>query len=357
MALPYQCSPVRNANITWEQIPCPLCGTFDEETFLEAAADPDNTLYRLVRCRSCDMVYMNPRPDESSIGQFYPDDYEAYRQPVRDESSWRHRTGRYLEQLVLARNYGYPPTLRGVREKALAWLASPWFGPDRYSQTALPFVGEGRLLDYGCGAGSYAARMRERGWNVRGMDFSARAAQEAKRLHGLDVLVGTLPHPAIEPRSFDLITMGAVLEHVHWPHQLIGAGVEALQPGGMLAVSVPNIASWGYRVFGQDWWPLELPRHLLHFTPVTLARLMEAHGLEVVELRKQVRGSWMRRSMDRGDRPGRPLFRRCVSKLGKLNPVRRLLTAWSAWLGKPDSLLILARRPVSGWLPRSVEAA
>src|SRR5271166_3845009 len=118
MALPYQCSPVRTTAITWEQIACPLCRAAEEETFLESAADPENTLYRLVCCRSCGMIYMNPRPDQRSIGQFYPDDYEAYRQPVRDESSRRHRTRRYLEQLVLARKYDYPPALRGLREKA-----------------------------------------------------------------------------------------------------------------------------------------------------------------------------------------------------------------------------------------------
>ena len=356
MALPYQCSPVANASINWEQVPCPLCRAADEETFLQAPADPDNTLYRLVRCRSCGFVYMNPRPDESSIGQFYPDDYEAYRQPVHDDSGWRHRTRRYLEQLALTRKYGYPPALRGLWEKVLAWLVSPWWSPDRNSQTALPYLGDGRMLDYGCGAGSFAARMRERGWSVSGMDFSARAAQEAKRIHGLDVIVGTLPHPSIKPESYDLISMGAVLEHVHKPHALIGAAAAALRPGGMLAVSVPNIDSWGYRTFGQDWWPLELPRHLLHFSPATLTRLMEAHGLEVVELRRQVRGSWMRRSMDRGGQQGRPLLRRWVSKLGKLPAVRRFLTAWTAWTGKTDSLLILARRPACASLPRSVAA-
>src|SRR5271154_2453936 len=77
MAFSYQCTPVKNAVINWERIPCPLCNASDEDIFLQARADPDQTLYRLVRCRSCGMVYMNPRPDEASIGQFYPDDYEA----------------------------------------------------------------------------------------------------------------------------------------------------------------------------------------------------------------------------------------------------------------------------------------
>ncbi len=142
--------------------------------------------------------------------------------------------------------------------------------------------------------------------------------------------------------------MGMVLEHVHWPHRLIAAAVEALSPGGLLAISVPNIASWGYRLFGKDWWPLELPRHLLHFTPDTLSCLLEAHGLEVLQVRRQCRGSWMSRSLERASRPGRPLAGRWWARLGKLRLARTLLTAWSGWTGQPDSLLILARRPVRG---------
>jgi SAM-dependent methyltransferase len=342
----YNCTPVRTpGTIGWETIRCPLCDAADEAPFLEAPAEPEETLYRLVRCRRCRMVYMNPRPDAASIGQFYPDDYEAYREPRRDSSGWWGRTRRRLQQLVLSRRYGYPPALKGWRQRLLAWLASPWFGPGRDSQTALPWVGAGRMLDYGCGAGHYAARMQQRGWSATGMDFSPRAAEQARQLYGLPVVVGTLPHPAVGPASYDLITMGAVLEHVHWPRPLIAVAAEALRPGGLLVVTVPNLDSWGFRRFGADWWPLELPRHLLHFTPATLRRLMEMHGLEVQELRLQARGSWMRRSFDRAARPGRPLLRRLLGRLGKLRLLPSLLTTWSYWTGRPDSMLIIARRP------------
>lgn len=354
----YNCSPVCTpGTIVWEEIRCPLCNAADAELVLQAPAEPEHTLYRLVRCRRCQMVYMNPRPDQTSIGQFYPDDYEAYRQPPREAAGWWSRTRRYLARLVLSRSYGYPPPLQSWRERLLAWFAAPWFSPDRNSQTALPFVGEGRLLDYGCGAGSYAARMRQRGWAVTGMDFSATAAEQAAQRHGVPVIVGTLPHPAVEPESFDMITMGAVLEHVHWPHQLIAAGVEALRPGGLLVVTVPNLDSWGFRHFGEDWWPLELPRHLLHFTPATLRRLIEAHGLQVREVRLQARGSWMRRSFDRAGRPERPLSRRLVSKLGKFRLVPGLLTAWSYWTRQPDSLLMIAARPLARSNHSPAEAA
>jgi len=343
-------------DITWERINCPLCNASDEELVLQTRAQPDQTLYSLVRCRSCGMVYLNPRPDPTCIGQFYPEDYAPYHRPNKQRSNWWGRMSRSLEQLVLSANFGYPPPPHGFLQKAVAFLAAPWFGPDRHSQTALPFQGSGRMLDYGCGSGCYAARMQERGWTVTGMDFSPHAAEQARKRHGLEVLVGTLPHPAVRPESFDMVTLGAVLEHVHWPHQLISAAVEAVRPGGVLVVSVPNFDSWGYRKFRRDWWPLEIPLHLLHFTPATLCRLMGAHGLEVVELRRQARGSWMRKSFDRAARQGRSWLRRLVGKIGKLRPVASLVTTWSELVGKPDSLLVIARRPERGTLPRTAAA-
>lgn len=357
MHYPYQCSSVKNPAICWEQVPCPLCGAQDETPFLSAPAEPNEAVYHLVQCRSCDMVYMNPRPDEQSIAQFYPDDYEAYCQAVPEQNGPVRQIKSYLQGLVRRRRLGYAPPLRRPMEKALAWLVSPWCGPDPNSQTSLPYFGQGRLLDYGCGAGAFAVRMRQRGWTVTGMDFSALAASQARRLHGLDVITGTLPHPAVRPESFDLISMGAVLEHVHWPHRLIDAAVTALRPGGILAVSVPNICSWGFRFFGEDWWPLELPRHLLHFSPATLARLMASHGLEIVEMRRQKRGSWMRRSIDRSFRPGRPFAGNCFCNLFRSRLVDKLLTSWSGWVGHPDSLLVLARRPAQRHMRGAVEAA
>jgi hypothetical protein len=133
-----------------------------------------------------------------------------------------------------------------------------------------------------------------------------------------------------------------VLEHVHDPHPVIAAAAEALRPGGLLVISVPNLASWPHRYFGADCWALELPRHLLHFTPVTLRRLMETHGLSVSELRIVARKSWMRRSFAAARRRG---DRRWVTRLAALPGVTSMLTNWTARTGRADCMTILARKP------------
>lgn len=326
--------------LIWEQVACPLCAARDEEELLRVRPEAAANSYRLVRCRKCGLGYLNPRPDEASIEQFYPDEYMCYEPPPRRR--WWTPAQQRLRRLVMAQCFGIPPALRSWRDKLLARFAGLWLRPPPSSMTALPYAGAGRLLDFGCGSGWYAHRMAELGWDVTGMDFNREVVAQVQQRFGIPVVAGTLPHPDIQAESFDAITMGAVLEHVHRPHEVIEAAARALRPGGYLAVSVPNIASWGFRYGGADWWGLQLPHHLLHFSPVTLRRLLEAHGLEVRELRVIGRPGWMRRSLatlrERGDR-------RALTQLARLRIIASLLTRWTVWRQHADCIVALAYRP------------
>jgi SAM-dependent methyltransferase len=290
------------------------------------------------------MVYLNPRPDESSIGRFYPEDYAPYQPPSQRPRGWMRRVRNALERLVWSHEYGDPPQLDGLGQRLLARLVGPFFRPSRDSMTAIPFHGAGRLLEFGCGSGWFAYRMQQRGFHVTGLDASAFAAAQVTRHFGIPVHVGTLPHRDIADASFDLITMGAVLEHVHWPRAVFAAAAKALRRDGLLVVSVPNIASWGFRYFGRHWWPLELPRHLLHFTPATLTRLARDHGFDVLELRMPARTSWMTHSVNTACRDPQFVQKRRLVRLAQHRFVRRVLTRWTVQAGQGDCLMMIARR-------------
>jgi 2-polyprenyl-3-methyl-5-hydroxy-6-metoxy-1,4-benzoquinol methylase len=288
---------------------------------------------------------LNPRPDEESIKQFYPDEYEWYQPPERHQSRWKG-TQQHLRRLVMSYYYGNPPALKSWRDKLLAMVAAPCLRSTGDAMTALPYVGEGRLLDFGCGSGWYAHRMRELGWQVTGMDFNAQVAAQVRQRFGIPVVAGSLPHPEIRANSFDVITMGAVLEHVHRPHEVVAAAARALRPGGYLMVAVPNLASWGFRHFGADWWGLQIPHHLLHFNPATLRRILEMHGLEVRQLQVVGQPGWMRRSLATVRQRPENLNRKSLSlRLGRVRLVSSLLTRWSVWNNEADCLQALAYRP------------
>lgn len=300
--------------IRWETVACPLCGAPDDREFFRAPGD-GGTEYRLGKCPDCGMVFTNPRPDERSIARFYPEDYAPYRPP-------RKRRAGFLRQLR---------TRLGVRGGKLL--------TDR-----IPIRPGGVLLDYGCGSGWFAAQMRDRGWQAVGMDFSPHAAAAARKNFGLSAIHGTLPHPAVAADTLDVVTLRAVLEHVHDPVRLLRAVYAALRPGGWVYASVPNLAGWGFRTFGRAWFPLDPPRHLLHFTPETLSAAVEGCGFRVEAMTTIGHTKWMGHSVDRAAK-GDP---RWWVKLGKLHVVRSAVTRWTRWTLQADDLAILGRKPATG---------
>lgn len=297
--------------VRWERVACPVCGSPDEDEFLRAPGD-DGTEYRMAKCRACDLVFQNPRPTEDTVGLLYTEDYPQYRAP--------------------ARKRGGP--LRALKHKL--------FGPaEKTLADRIPVVPGGRLLDCGCGAGAFAAEMRDRGWDAFGMDFSPHAVATARAHYGLRAIEGTLPHPDVPPGSLDAVTLRMVLEHVHDPAKLLGAAFDALKPGGYLFVAVPNLAAWGFGAFGPAWFPLRLPWHLLHFTPDTLRRVVADRGFAVEQVATKGHARWMGYSVDRARR----LSPRWWVTAARVRFFRSALTDWTERRDRADELSLLARKP------------
>src|SRR5438046_9374618 len=84
--------------------------------------------------------------------------------------------------------------------------ATTWRYPDM-GRKSLPWLGQGRLLDFGCGGGSFLERMHRQNWQVMGIDASARAVERIRSELGLRAVVGSLPHTSFRPDSFEFITI------------------------------------------------------------------------------------------------------------------------------------------------------
>jgi SAM-dependent methyltransferase len=112
------------------------------------------------------------------------------------------------------------------------------------------------------------------------MDISARAVEVAVGQYGLPARQGEIGSRIWEGRSFDFITMFHVLEHLTEP----GLGLEyvrgLLRPSGRLIIQVPNTSSLQARCFGRFWYGLDVPRHVINFTPHALGHLLNKMGFE-----------------------------------------------------------------------------
>ena len=140
--------------------------------------------------------------------------------------------------------------------------------------------GAGRVLDVGCGRGFLLDAFRRRGWKVEGTEMSEASSAHAREALRIPVHLGAIETLSLPDGSFDAVTLWHVLEHVATPGTMLDAIHKVLRPGGILLVSVPNFGSPEARATGAGWFHLDVPRHLVHFTPETLDATLRASGFE-----------------------------------------------------------------------------
>jgi 2-polyprenyl-3-methyl-5-hydroxy-6-metoxy-1,4-benzoquinol methylase len=145
------------------------------------------------------------------------------------------------------------------------------------------FCEDGRALDIGCGNGRYLAVLKNLGWTVTGFDIEDHVAPVLKE-NGIHVFTGNLEVLSTLRGTYDLITMWHVLEHLHDPLKDLKTIRKFLSNRGSILIEVPNSNSPAAKLFRDDWYQWDLPRHLSHFTPQSLIQMLRESGFQIKEL-------------------------------------------------------------------------
>lgn len=157
----------------------------------------------LLRCRVCDLLVKASLPPQDELNACYRDDY------------WlRFRA----EQIGTARD--------NVQAHALDWMMQCHPEP-------------GTVVDVGCGAGSFLACCRERGWRGLGVDPSPVAVAHATA-SGLEAYVRSWPSSLLGSETADAVTFINVLDHLRDPFAALREAWRVLRTGGLLYIRVPN---------------------------------------------------------------------------------------------------------------------
>ncbi|MEP5951231.1 MAG: class I SAM-dependent methyltransferase, partial [Lentilitoribacter sp.] len=140
-----------------------------------------------------------------------------------------------------------------------------------------------KVLDYGCGDGTFLKVAQGLGHQVVGVDFDQEALASA-RGKCIDVL---LPNELDQQNPYSLydhLTLSHVIEHLDDPLGLLRKCRNWLKPTGTLYIEVPNSNARGLGNFGGFWRGLEVPRHFSVPSSNGLKRALEAAGFDVIFL-------------------------------------------------------------------------
>ena len=229
---------------------CPVCVGNDQ------SIGPVYNGMQLLRCKTCDFVY-------TAVRAFSDDLYDQV----------YAKLGGYREMMdvadqVATGNSGFRQ-LWWFKRMALRWLEKATTGR--------------RMIDIGCGPGTFLLVAKRRGWEVTGVEPAAEAAEKASGI-GLDVFHGYVADfVATAPRPFDVAVSFEVLEHVPDPVAVMREIHRLLKPGGLVFISVPNQDD-PYCLKVPN--PLAMPPiHINFFNRKSLGKTLTSAGFEAIRFK------------------------------------------------------------------------
>lgn len=236
---------------------CPVC---KNDLIQEQLTAKDYTVsqhdFSIWHCNICTARFTQDVPAQDAIGGFYASD-----------------------------NYiSHSDTKKGVINSLYHLVRKRTMGSKRKLVVRETGMQKGMILDIGCGTGAFLDTMKHAGWDISGLEPDAVARKKAAGLYDI--------HPQepnklfeLKPASFNAITMWHVLEHVHELHEYIKQIGALLSPDGKLFIAVPNYTSKDAAIYKKYWAAYDVPRHLYHFSPQSMEKLLSIHGLKLTTVK------------------------------------------------------------------------
>ncbi|MEM6533231.1 MAG: class I SAM-dependent methyltransferase [Myxococcota bacterium] len=297
-------------------VACPACG------HRPSAPWDSKDGFQFVQCSACSTIYMNPRPNQDLLLEFY-------RQSL-NYAEWNRTI--------------FPATEKARMEKIIRPRAARLVDASR----RLGVTG-GTVLEIGAAYGTFGLAIEEIGYFDRyvAVEPTSDLAQTCRN-RGFETHECAIEELNLEDERIDVVAAFEVIEHLFDPECFVSAAIRIMRPGGLLILSCPNSDALG---------PLTLKacdptfnhEHLNYFTPSSLSRLLKGHGLEIEEthtpgqLDVELLASTLEQSESGGDHG---FWRRLFAQASQDDLDR--LQGLIAKVGLSSHMWIIARKPVAG---------
>lgn len=225
-------------NASTEILKCPLCQNTKLDYLFQSRDYISLEPFGVYGCACCDLAITDTKLTNNNISNYYSKGYYGQR--------------KFLVEDII----------NNTRIRTLL----------KFKDLLPPFS----LLDVGCGNGTFLMSMRDHGWRSFGTEIapSEHLRENVKEF----IYKGDFKDGNFKENSFDIVTMWHSLEHVKDPLGYFMEARRVLKPNGILLVEIPNFRSWQSKIFKKNWFHLDVPRHLLHFSPKSIEILFNKAG-------------------------------------------------------------------------------
>ena len=236
---------------------CPVCDSKEINPLLTIKDfSVSKESFVLWQCSVCSLRFTQDVPNENNIAPYY-------------------KSPDYISHTNTDKGF-INKTYQKVRDYTLQQKAKLIIGQTK--------VERGNMLDIGSGTGAFLNVMKQKGWQVKGVEPDEDARKLANKLYNLHVDEPT-SMDNMRTSSFDAITLWHVLEHVHQLHDYVEQLKRLLKAKGKIFIAVPNYQSRDSGIYRSYWAAYDVPRHLYHFSPQSIKTLMQKHGLKIEEMK------------------------------------------------------------------------
>jgi 2-polyprenyl-3-methyl-5-hydroxy-6-metoxy-1,4-benzoquinol methylase len=231
-------------------VDCPACGGVERRpAFAKFGFD-------FVGCADCGTIYMSPRPSPAVMGAYYASS----------------------ENYAYWAKHIFPASEAARREK----IHKPWLERVR-AYAERHGVARGTLVEVGPGFGTFAALADASGHFARVLAIEPTPEMAAAcRARGVTVVEKRIEEVAGEVEGADILVAFEVIEHLFAPRDFLAQCARLVRPGGLLVLSCPNGEGFDIAMLGAGALAVDA-EHVNLFNPASLARLVTAHGFEVLE--------------------------------------------------------------------------
>lgn len=140
-----------------------------------------------------------------------------------------------------------------------------------------------KVLDVGCSSGILMEVLKEKGYDVFGIEPNKDACELAKKKFHETVFFGTTKDfLRKKEKLFDAIIYNHVLEHIEDVTEELNRAKQLLKFNGIFVVGIPNTRNVIFSIRKKYWEPLMPNEHIWHFNDTYMKELLMKKGFKIV---------------------------------------------------------------------------